>query len=57
MFRTVSQIRAHRGRCFIVTNTPASTNDAGAAMRMEHIRVEKLLPQGGRFLGVEVARP
>ena len=30
MFRTVSEIRAHRGRCFIVTNTPASTNDAGA---------------------------
>ena len=24
MFRTVSQIRAHRGWCFIVTNTPAS---------------------------------
>ena len=30
MFRTVSEIRAHRGRCFIVTNTPASTNDAFA---------------------------
>ena len=30
MFRTVSQIRAHRGRCFIVTNTPASTNEGGA---------------------------
>ena len=24
MFRTVSEIRAQRGRCFIVTNTPAS---------------------------------
>ena len=24
MFRTVSQIRAQRGLCFIVTNTPAS---------------------------------
>ena len=30
MFRTVSEIRAHRGQCFIVTNTPASTNDAFA---------------------------
>ena len=30
MLRTVSEIRARIGRCFISTNTPASANEAGA---------------------------
>ena len=55
MFRTVSEIRAHRGRCFIVTNTPASTNDAFARSKRRQEALVANAKDFSDFWGLPVA--